>query len=386
MQEQVPQDVHIAKKIRQQLIPMIVQWEITQRCNWNCRFCYQDEHITEVLSTEEIQRVIDDFSELGTLKLILTGGEPLVRKDLFQIAEYAKKKGIVLCLYSNGEKLADPEIAEKVSRMFAEVEISILAGDSEIHDELSRKKGSFYKTLQGIKNIHANGTKVLVKTPVTRKALPSLKKLESLLQELSLEWNVDVDITPTYEGSFVPTDDFSLTYEDMKQFWVDFPQYSSLLMFPPDYANLDPNPDSDGLCRAGRNFCFIDAKGNVYPCLQFKIGMGEESSSSTSWAGNGPSANCGNIKEKSFKEIWNQSPMFQKIRSITARDLTICTTCDAFKDCPKCMANNYRAWGVIDIAGPSTCNKTATSMKLRNENFEPAGIRRTRNLGLKPRM
>lgn len=113
--------------------------------------------------------------------------------------------------------------------------------------------------------------------------------------------------------------------------------------------------------------------------------MGEESTE-VSWAGNGPSANCGNIRQKSFKDIWRNSPMLQKIRSITAKDLTICTTCDAFRECPKCMANNYRAWGVIDIAAPSTCVKSATSMRLKDSTFVPAGVRRVKNLNLKPRM
>lgn len=278
---------HILDKLRRKLVPINVQWEITQKCNWNCKFCYQDEHITEILGTDEIKKVLDDLSDLGTLKLIITGGEPLVRRDLFEIAYYAKSKGMVLCLYSNGEKIADKNIAEKVSSLFAEVEISVLAGDPKVHDELSRKKGSWYKAIEGIKNLKKNGTKVIVKTPVTRKALPSMKKLESLLvHELGLEWNVDVDITPTYGGSNDPKK-YELTFEEIQQFWRDFPQFSSLFIFPKDAANLDPKPDSTGLCRAGRNFCFIDARGNVYPCLQFKIGMGEESTE-VSWAGNGP--------------------------------------------------------------------------------------------------
>lgn len=254
---------HIGFVIRKQNIPIFVQWEITQRCNWNCRFCYQDSHIIEVLSTEEIKRVLDDMSDLGTLKLILTGGEPLVRRDLFEIAEYAKKKGMVLCLYSNGEKLADQSIADKVSSLFAEVEISILAGEPSIHDELSRKKGSWVRTVEGIKNVSRKGTRVIVKTPVTKKSLPTMKKLEKLIvEELGLEWNVDVDITPTYGGSNIPKE-HSITPEEMERFWVDFPQFSSLKLFPNDTANLDPFPDSDGLCRAGRNFLFIDALGNA---------------------------------------------------------------------------------------------------------------------------
>lgn len=200
-----------------------------------------------------------------------------------------------------------------------------------------------------------------------------------------MEWNVDVDITPTYGGSNTPKN-YELSFEDMQQFWKDFPQFSSLFIFPKDSANLAPDPDSTGLCRAGRNFCFIDAKGNVFPCLQFKIGMGEEDTEQ-SWIGNGhPSANCGNIKKQTFKEIWTTAPMLQKIRSITDKDLTVCMTCDAFKECPKCMANNYRAWGVIDISAPSTCSKTATSMQLKNPSFEPAGLQRIRNLNLTPRM
>lgn len=381
---------HIYSKMRNNNVPMTIQWEVTMRCNWNCTFCYQDAHIDEVLKTEDFFRVIDELSEMGTLGLIFTGGEALVRKDIFTIAEYAKRKGMFLTLYSNGEKIADMETAKKIARLFSEVEISILAGEPEVHDLLARKPGSWHKTLQGIKNLRELGTKLLIKTPVTKQALPTMKKLEKIIvQDLGLIWNPDVEITQTYDGDVGTSGEHILTVLDAANFFNEFPEYSSLKRTP---SNVDKEEvkevrsdgRSDGLCRAGRLSGFIDAYGNVYPCLSFKIGNGNDKEGE-SWAGNGPSALCGNIVKQSFKEVWFESEMFRKIRSITANDLTVCTTCAAFNDCTKCMAVNYRTWGEITMSGPETCEKTTSSMILVDPNFESAQKRRIRNLNLNPR-
>lgn len=377
---------HIQSKMRNNYVPMTVQWEVTMRCNWNCTFCYQDSHIAEILSTNDFYRVIDELSELGTLGLIFTGGEALVRKDIFDIAEYAKKKGMFLTLYSNGEKLADPIIAQRVAKLFADVEISLLAGEAEVHDALAKKPGAWERTMTGIKNLKNLGTKMLIKTPVTKQALPTLHKLERLIvQELGLNWNPDIEITQTYGGETKTANDHLITINEAAKFYSEFPAYSSLKQPKQNVTEeIKGNRNGDGLCRAGRLSAFIDAFGNVYPCLSFKIGN-ERDTAETSWSGTGPSALCGNIRNQSYKDIWLNAPMFMKIRETTARELTVCTTCAAFSDCSKCMAVNYRAWGEITTSGPETCNKTTSSMLLIDPNFESAQKRRIKNLGLSPR-
>src|SRR5215217_2962026 len=84
-------------------IPLYVQIELTWRCNWRCVHCYQDRHDLQILTTDQVKALIKELHDNGTMHIVITGGEPLLRKDIFEILEYIRSNDIIITLYSNGQ-------------------------------------------------------------------------------------------------------------------------------------------------------------------------------------------------------------------------------------------------------------------------------------------
>ena len=266
-------------------IPLHVQIEITWKCNWRCVHCYQDDHSLQNLSLEDIIHLIDELYYCGTMHVIITGGEPLVRKDIFEILRYIRQKGIGITLYTNGH-LVNDSMAEELSELVAIAEISLLAGDEHLHDELSRVRGSYKRTLYAINALKKRGVDVIVKTPILKPALHTLRGLKDILEQLGVEWFVDPEISRSYNGDLFPLQ-YKLSFEELKQFFVDFPEFNP-------YSGYTADPGiSKGLCLAGRQYCFIDALGNVYRCLNFKSACDVQEA-----RGNESAPNMGNIRQE----------------------------------------------------------------------------------------
>lgn len=140
----------------------VVAWNVTRTCNLKCRHCYMDadaeKHDNE-LTTEEAKRFIDDLADFHVPALLFSGGEPLVRKDLFELAAYAKEKGVRPTLSTNGT-LITREVAKKLKDIgVAYVGIS-LDGLKDVNDMFRGKEGAYEAAMQGIRNCVAVGQRV----------------------------------------------------------------------------------------------------------------------------------------------------------------------------------------------------------------------------------
>jgi radical SAM protein with 4Fe4S-binding SPASM domain len=181
-----------------------------------------------------------------------------------------------------------------------------------------------------------------------------------VVASLGAEWHVDLELTGTYAGSAAPLS-YALTPAERIAFLQDFPQFAA-----PGYS-ADPGVQR-GLCLAGRQFCFIDAFGNVYPCLSFKAA----SDAREPRAGDAEaSAKMGNILTSSFAEVWN-APIGQRIRAIERSDFKTCARCDGRASCSPCMAANFEASGDLFRPAPSICERTSILLADHVPNFIPA--------------
>lgn len=148
----------------------IVVWNCTQRCNLRCIHCYagaDEKSRKNELTTEQGKSFIRDLAEFNVPVLLFSGGEPLMRKDLFKLASFAKELGIRPVISTNGT-LITTEVAEKLKEIgFAEIGISI-DGVSENNDKLRRKKGAFDSALQGIRNCIALSQRVSLRFTISR--------------------------------------------------------------------------------------------------------------------------------------------------------------------------------------------------------------------------
>ncbi|HEC69845.1 MAG TPA: radical SAM protein [Candidatus Omnitrophica bacterium] len=330
----IPQQ--LSDKILKKNIPISAMFELTWRCNLKCIHCFQCPPTNEELTTEEIKKILDQLAEAGCLFLTFTGGEPLLRKDFFEIAEYAQEKKFVVTLYTNGT-LITPEIAEKISKTnFLYVQISLHGATPKTHDKITKVEGSFYKTIEAIKILKNKGVKVGIATTIMKPNFSELEKIEELHHHLATdESRFSPMVYPTNEGNKEPLK-LNLEYEQLKTFFS--------FIFKKNMNSLEKRSIIRGLwCGAGRSGCCINAKGEVYPCVALPISVG-------------------NLKKETFKKIWSTAPLLKWIRTKNVSDLKECQSCELAYYCCRCSALAY--WegnGLLDPA--SSCCQQAKALK-----------------------
>ena len=167
----------------------VVIWNLIRRCNLTCQHCYSisaDRDFPGELSTTEIHDVMDDLRRFGVPALILSGGEPLLRPDLFEIARRAKEMGFYVGLSSNGT-LIDRHNIDRISAIgFDYVGVS-LDGIRETHDRFRRKPGAFEASLAGIRLCREAGIKIGIRFTITQDNAHDLSALLNLMEQEAID-------------------------------------------------------------------------------------------------------------------------------------------------------------------------------------------------------
>lgn len=162
----------------------VVIWNLLRRCNLTCKHCYAtsaDSEFRNELDTTEALGVIDQLHEAGVRVLILSGGEPLLRDDIFQLADYARDKGFYVALSTNGTLIDEGNIERIAQARFDYVGISI-DGLEAVHDEWRQLKGSFAASMHAIDLCRARGIRVGLRTTLTQHNYPQLPALLELMR------------------------------------------------------------------------------------------------------------------------------------------------------------------------------------------------------------
>lgn len=163
----------------------VVIWNLIRRCNLTCKHCYSissDRDFPGELSTQEIYTVMDDLKSFGVPALILSGGEPLLRADIFDIAQRAKRMGFYVGLSTNGT-LIDAQNIEQIAAVgFDYVGISI-DGLRDTHDRFRRKQGAYDASLRGIRLCRQHDIKVGMRFTMTQNNAPELPRLLTMMEE-----------------------------------------------------------------------------------------------------------------------------------------------------------------------------------------------------------
>ena len=166
----------------------VVVWNVTQRCNLKCIHCYahaKNTSFNNELTTEQGKRLIDDLADFGSPVMLFSGGEPLVRKDLPQLAAYAVEKGMRAVISTNGT-LITPETARNLKEIgLSYVGIS-LDGMEEINDRFRGVNGAFHSALEGIKNSQAAGIKVGLRFTINKFNVDEIPKIFQLIEEMDI--------------------------------------------------------------------------------------------------------------------------------------------------------------------------------------------------------
>jgi radical SAM protein with 4Fe4S-binding SPASM domain len=327
---------------KEQFIPLILSWNVTRECNLKCSHCYinaADKKLENELTIEEGKRLIDQICEVSKPLLVLSGGEPLLRSDVYELIAYGSSKGLKMGLGSNGS-LIDDVVAKKLKKAgITTVSISMDSHIAAQHDDFRGVIGSWEKAVNAIKVLHANNVIVQVNTTLTHDNYDQIDDIMAFAESMGVENFHLFFLVPTGRG--VKMDDISpQKYEDMitntfakvsKHRLNVRPSCAPQFMRIAQGMGLDMRQWIRG-CIAGMYYCRIYPNGDITPCPYLPVKIG-------------------NIREKNFKEIWQNSNMFKNLRdpnTLTGK----CGKCDYKKLCGGCRA---RAHGLsadfIDYCG-----------------------------------
>lgn len=330
--------------------PFQVVWDITYACNLKCRHCYATagKRLENELTTEEAMDVIDKLNRLGVTIIAFSGGEPLVRNDIFDLTEYAADKGIYVAIATNGTLITE-ELAEKMKENgVGYVQIS-LDGMKETHEAFRGVKGCFDKTVEGIRNAVKAGLFVNVSMTVTRYNYQDVKAVVELCEKLGVDWFMHYNFIPTGRGRDIVEADISPEQREELLRWLyerntsssisllsTAPQFARVALqcngsiIPTHFYNVNAGErlrqlaEFIGGCGAGRFYFAIKANGDVQPCVFFPLKVG-------------------NVREDDLEELWLHNHVFEDLRN---KDLLEgCGSCTYRYVCGGCRARAYNYFG-----------------------------------------
>lgn len=318
-----------------ELGPRLIFWEITQKCNLACPYCRRDGYSGN-LSLKESFDIIDSIAEDYRPILVFSGGEPLLHPNIFEIASYAVKKGLVIALATNGTLIDEPMVKRIEEGGFHRVAVSLDGASRETNDAI-RGKGAFLKTIAGIEHLRSQKTiDIQVNTTVTKRNVLDIPNIYKLCLDLQVKALHIFAFVPVGCGMTIPEEETlsAQGYEEFLGDVVDLYLDSKIeikVTCGPHYYRLlsdrmgDSFPKTTKGCLAGGGVCFISTRGEVWPCGYLGI-------------------SAGNILDAGFKEIWTNSSLFQTMRD-TNRLKGRCGECEYRELCGGCRARAYAATG-----------------------------------------
>jgi radical SAM protein with 4Fe4S-binding SPASM domain len=271
--------------------PVSAQWELTFKCNHLCGFCYNAPTAQRELDTAEIKRGLEKIADFGILYLTLTGGEPMVRSDFFEICDHARHLGFALRVYTNGYLVDEARARRLKQANIFEMEISIHGARPESHDTLTGIRGSFDRVIAALGHLQAQRIKTNLKCPITRLNQDELRDVWAIGERFGASVTFDPVITPRDDGDKSPLA-MGATREFLVRFFSD--EFKDL-RYGRDVARRDDTVVRAN-CGTGRTAFTIDPYGNVYPCVQWR----------RKWA---------NIKDvEDFGPLWKNSEVLKHVR------------------------------------------------------------------------
>ena len=322
-------------------------WNATNACDLKCKHCYASSgsaYENELTYDEVKESLVDQLDILKCSNLLISGGEPLNRKDIFDIIDYIKSKNINIAIASNGIQI-DDDLAKKLENHGVKsIQISLESSNENENDEI-RGLGTFKKIIRALSAL----SKTSIYTTIAATPTYELSKIEDLIL-LAKELNVNMvsirRFIPIGRGEFFDRKYKLYSRKDFLKFIYNIQEkYNTLVKIncdDPLYITLSPNindlykKDILAGCLAGINSCAVDATGEVYPCTRLKYSLG-------------------NIKNMNLEYIWKNN---KDLKSLRDRNLLEgkCKICNYKFLCGGCRAGAYNKSGNILAEDPDCFN------------------------------
>lgn len=322
----------------------VVIWNLIRRCNLKCLHCYSisaDHNFQGELTTDEVFQVMNDLKQFGVKVLILSGGEPLLRPDIFEISHHAKAMGFYVALSSNGTLIDERNIQSIADVGYDYVGVSI-DGIAETHDYFRRKQGAFEASMKGIRLARQHGIKVGIRFTLTENNAQDFHKTLSLLDQEDLNKYYLSHLNYSGRGKHNRKRDaylettrqamehlFEISWQDVqkgghKEFVTGNNDADGAFLlfwiknhFPDKVDHIQKKLEQWGGNSTGVNVANIDNLGNVHP--------------DTFWW----DYSLGNVRERPFSEIWKDTtdPIMAGLKAEPRTIEGRCSACQFFKIC-----------------------------------------------------
>lgn len=328
--------------------PRLVAWEVTRNCNLNCVHCraaaskgpYEGE-----LSTSKCIQILDQIEEVAKPIVILTGGEPLLRPDVFELARHGTGKGLRMVMATNGTLITEDVARNMKSSGIQRVSISLDGADAEQHDRFRNVEGAFEGALRGIDLLKREGIEFQINTTVTRHNVKQAEAILRLAVSLGAAAHHIFLLVPTGRArDMIDQEIDALEYEGLLHWFYDMrrevpihlkatcaPHYYRVLRQEArkrgenvDFATYGLDAVTRG-CLGGTSFCFISHLGKVQPCGYLEL-------------------DCGDLTTATFRDVWEGSEVFRKLRDYSSYKGK-CGRCEYVRVCGGCRARAYERTG-----------------------------------------
>lgn len=325
--------------------PRLIFWELTKRCNLTCIHCRAEASDTDYsgeLTIEQIKSVLDDIVKVSRPILVLTGGEPLYRTDIFDIARLAAAKGCITALATNGT-LIDEKIASEIKASgIRRVSISIDGHDARTHDGFRGLPGSFEAALNGAELLKKTGVSFQFNSTITKRNAEQIEDIMDFALKSGAAALHIFMLVPVGCGAEIAESEMlsGEKYEEVLNWFYDrsknvnlefkatcAPHYYRVIRQRAAEEGRRLSIETDGMaamtrgCLAGSGVCFISHRGDVQPCGYLPL-------------------TAGNIMEIPFEKIWNESELFLSLRDpnlLTGK----CGRCGYRAVCGGCRARAF---------------------------------------------
>lgn len=351
--------------------PRLIFWELTQRCNLRCVHCrasVSSSPLPGELTGEEIKKTIDELRIFGKPILVLTGGEPLYRSDIFDIIDYGVNMNFPVALATNGTLIDETVAGKIVSSGVKRVSISIDGASSTTHDSFRGIAGSFQATMKGFNNLKKLGMSIQFNSTITKHNFREIPDILDMAVNLGADAlhifllvPVGCGVELSKEQQITPEE-----YEDILNWFYEKSESSPVQLkatCAPHYFRIMAQKGKDRVkrgngvhsmsamtrgCLAGTGIMFISSTGDVRPCGYLPL-------------------SAGNIRKNKIEEIWKNGDIFRELRNLDNLKGK-CRVCEYKHICMGCRARAYGECG--DYMGEEPfCSYIPAKLRNRKDNL-----------------
>lgn len=312
----------------------MVSWNLTRSCNLHCDHCYRDAgpdagDVDSELSTEEGFELLNELKEEGFMLVIMSGGEPLMRDDLEELVQHASDIGLRPVLGTNAVDVNRERLESLKEAGLKGAAVSLDSVDPEVHDEFRGFEGAWEKTVSSIEKMVDVGIPVQINTTISEMNYDELDEIVEFAEGLGARAVHPFFLVPTGRGKEIESSSLRAErYQEMIEKVLDMMDDTDLELKPtcaPQFMvqaeKMDKPMRYSRGCLAGVSYCCVLPEGEVHVCPYLPV-------------------EAGDLREESFREIWNESGVFEKLRDFEYYEGG-CGDCPNIDICGGCRARAY---------------------------------------------